>query len=110
MNLFDQLNKAFDSEFRVVAPKKPTRRGTNKPWLVQQNRAIKKYRDLLTGKKLTTSEISSAVGISHMGALTYLYSLEKRGFVRRAGILPRSPWQRPGRGQIIWTWNEKEAA
>lgn len=105
MNLFDQLNRAFDGVF-VKPKKRATHAAVNKPWLVQQQRADAKYKQLLTGKTLPTGDIAQRLGLSHMGCLTSLYNLEKRGLVERVGALPRRPSYKSlgGRGQILWTW------
>lgn len=107
MNLMDMFNAAFDSEFRVTVPKK-TRASNNKPWLSRQTKTTNLYRNVLTGNKMTTAQIASALGVAHMAALQYLYALEKRDLVRRVGIKPRDETQGPGRGQVIWAWNEEE--
>ena len=110
MNLFQQLNVAAGSTFSVSVEKRKTRRGGNKPWDQRQGKTEARYRQVLEGKELTTGQIAGALDISHMGALKYLYTLEERKLVRRVGIAPRQQATRfiPGRGQIIWTWNNKE--
>ena len=101
MNLLDQLTFARTSENKTEKPKPK-----NKPWLSRQKNVTEKYRQIMVGQKLTTSQVASRAGISHMGALTYLYELEKRKLVKRDGIMERPENAMRGRGQIIWAWCE----
>ena len=107
MNLLQQLETAFASEFTLaVEPRK--NKVKHKPWESKQSKADVKYRDLLTGKQMTTGEIARTFGYSPMGCLTSLYRLEQRGKIKRVGTAPRVNGYKniPGRGSIIWTWCE----
>lgn len=74
------------------------------PWKAREHKATAKYEALFTAGSLTTSEIANALGYSHMGCLSSLYKLEKRGRIKRIGIKERPPNAPRGRGQIIWSW------
>jgi hypothetical protein len=110
MNMFDQLNAAFNSHFNVTPTAKP-RSGnpspTHKPWLSRQLKVEKAFRDVLTGNTMTTAEIANKVGRSHITVLQQMYKYEQRNLVRRVGTVPRPEGSKPGRGQIIWAWNEQ---
>ena len=108
MNLMEQFNRAFDSEFRILEPKVRHNTTRHKPWLSRQTKTTNLYKNVLTGNKMTTRQIAYALGVDHMAALQYLYALEKRELVRRVGVKPRDDTQGPGRGQVIWAWNGEE--
>ena len=101
MNIFDQLNMITSSP-----RKKRACRVYHQPHLIQQIAAEERYRAILYGAKVATGDIANRLGISHMGCLTTLYKLEKRGRIRRAGIIARKDHEPKGRGQILWTWND----
>jgi len=101
MNIFDQLNVIASSP-----RKKRIYRIHHSPHMVQQMAAEERYRAILAGAKVATGDIANRLGISHMGCLSTLYELEKRGRIRRAGIIARKDNEPKGRGQILWTWND----
>ena len=85
------------------------RTGTNKRPTgpqVAQARADARYKTLLSGKNLSTTEIASKMGYAHCGTLSSLLKLEKRGLIRRTGVKERAPGVTRGRGATVWTWVE----
>ena len=62
-----------------------------------------RYRLAMEDRELTTGEIACARNISHMGALSTLYELEKEGLVERAGTKPNTGTGKP---TIVWRWKK----
>ena len=88
---------------RVLPPPKPklTREqalagGRSLGPKIKQQKADKRYTNLLADGGLPTGKIASRLGISHMGCLMNLYSLEERKIVKREK--PRNN----GHRAIIW--------
>lgn len=64
-----------------------------------------KFRAVMEGKRLSSMEISSKLGLTPTGCTTMLYRMEKRGVVKRVGTKPRPKNARLfGRPQVIWEW------
>lgn len=103
MKLFNQLVAAANSQ-PTSHSKKPS---DNKPWVARRAKADAKYRELLSGKALSTGQIAGHFGYSHCGTLSSLYALEERALVRRVGIQERPNGAPHGRGTILWTWNNE---
>lgn len=52
----------------------------------------------------TTGQLAAKRGCSHMGVLSSLYKLEKRGMVKRAGLAPTNG----NKPTILWCWANTE--
>ena len=104
LNLFDMLSAPVKPLMeKKEAPKRAVPIPTNKPWLSRRDKADAKFRALLKDGPKSTGEISGAFSYTHMGCLTSLYRMEKRGLVKRVGSRPRDGGI-GGRGQILWAW------
>ena len=88
-------------------PKRVTVQKNKTPWVDRRRKVYEKYRALMEGTVLSTGEIAGAMGYTHMGCLTSLYKMEKRGVIKRVGSRPRDHAY-GGRGQITWTWVGEE--
>lgn len=62
-------------------------------------RSQNQYRLILEGNILTTGEIASRRGISHMGCLSSLYQMEREGFIERKGVRAK---EGKGKATILW--------
>ena len=60
-----------------------------------------RYRLIMEGKTLSTGEIASIQGITHMGCLSSLYQMEKDGFIERKGLRAK---EGKGKATILWGW------
>ena len=70
----------------------------------QRKKSDERYRALLQGAELTTTEIANTFGHTLSGTMCSLRKLEDRGLVERVGVAERDPEVPRGRGPLIWTW------
>ena len=59
-----------------------------------------RYRLIMEGNKLTTGDIASRRGITHMGCLSTLYEMEKEGLIERLGMKDSTG----SRQTVVWGW------
>lgn len=87
------LSALIQNEIERVLPPPPKPKLTREQALaggrslgpkIKQQKADKRYLDMLADGGLPTGTIASRLGISHMGCLNSLYSLEERKLIKRA--------------------------
>lgn len=101
MNFADMLKAPVVPLVSIKEQRKARAVRTSK---IVQAKADGRYRLLMENNKITCAEIARKMGLSHMGCLSSLYKLEKRGLIKRVGWLPRPPDMHMGKGSILWTW------
>jgi hypothetical protein len=67
-------------------------------------RADARWKAIFGEDALTTGQLAAKRGCSHMGTLSSMYKLEKRGLVVRAGLAPTNG----NKPTILWRWANTE--
>lgn len=67
-------------------------------------RATARWKTIFGKDALTTGQLATKRGCSHMGALSSMYKLETRGLVVRAGLAPTNG----NKPTILWRWANTE--